>query len=126
MPKLTKTFVDGASPGRHYDGDIAGFGLWVGATGKRSYFIEYRSGYGRGHAKCRMVIGRHGVVTPAQARREAIRLLGMVRGGHDPLAHRRAPGGPGVASVVALWFAELATKRKLRTLRDYGRLMNVQ
>jgi Arm DNA-binding domain len=44
MPSITKRFVDAAAPGRHYDDKLPGFGLYVGASGARSYFLEYRPG----------------------------------------------------------------------------------
>jgi hypothetical protein len=58
MPSITKRFVDAAAPGRHYDDKLPGFGLYVGASGARSYFLEYRPGRGRGVHKRRISIGR--------------------------------------------------------------------
>ena len=124
MPKITKRFVDSAPPGRHYDEDLKGFGLWVGESGARSYFVEYRAGYGRAGKKRRMVLGRHGVLTPAKARQMAQEALAAVmRAGKDPLASKRAAGGGTVAVLVEEWLAEIEAKRKARTSYDYRRMM---
>ena len=53
MPSITTRFVDAAEPGRQYDDKLPGFGLYVGASGARSYFLEYRPGRGRGVHKRR-------------------------------------------------------------------------
>ena len=88
---LTKRSVDAAEPGRHYDRKLPGFGLYVGRTGTKSYFFEYRPGRGRAIAKRRIAIGRHGAPwTPEQARDKALEYLAMVKAGRDPLAEREA------------------------------------
>ena len=72
MANITKRFVDGAGPGRHYDDKLSGFGLYVGDTGRKSYFLEYRPGRGRRIAKRRISISRHGAPwTVEQARAKA-------------------------------------------------------
>ena len=128
MATINKRFVDGAPCGRHYDGSLPGFGIYVGATGAVSYFVEYRPGRGRAVAKRRHAFARHGAPAPGgsvwttdAARREALRLLGAIKAGHDPL--ERAPQSPTFADLTATWLAELATKRKPRTVHDYGRLL---
>jgi hypothetical protein len=89
MPGITKRFVDTAEPGRHYDDKLPGLGLYVGTSGARSYFLEYRPGRGRGVHKRRISIGKHGAPwTPQTARDKAIEYLTAVRDGHDPLAER--------------------------------------
>jgi integrase len=123
MPKLTKRFVESAEAGRHYDSELKGFGLHVGATGTRAYFLEYRVGYGRAGRKRRMVIGRHGVLTPAQARAEAIKLLALVRAGSDPLEQKRRGAGETVQRLCEVWLEEVAARRKPRTMAIYSRLM---
>jgi integrase len=109
MPSITKRFVDAAAPGRHYDDKLPGFGLYVGTSGARSYFLEYRPGRGRGVHKRRISIGKHGAPwTPQTAREKAIEYLGVVRDGRDPLAEREATQhGPDperlVSTVVDEW-----------------------
>ena len=125
MAKLTKRFVDGAASDRHYDDTLAGFGLYVGASGAKAYFLEYRAGYGRGGTKRRMTIGRHGAPwTPHTARAEAQRLLGLIRAGHDALSERRAAKTvTRLDAVTVEWLAEVEAKRKPRTIHEYRRLL---
>jgi site-specific recombinase XerD len=115
MPTLQKRFVDGAGPGRHYDDRLPGFGLYVGGKGARSYFVEYRPGRGRALAKRRFTFARHGAPrldggswTPDLAREHAMRLLGRIKDGHDPLAERENAErlkADTVAGAVELWLA---------------------
>src|SRR5690348_4656548 len=81
---LTKRAVDAAPPGRHYDDKLTGFGLYVGTTGARTYFLEYRPGRGRDVAKRRISLGKHGApLTPDGARAKALELLAAVKSGRD-------------------------------------------
>jgi integrase len=89
--KLTKRLVDSAdlTRGRHYiwDSDVRGFGLQVEASGTKTYFVRYRiKGHGRDGARKFLKIGRHGELTPDQARERAKELLGRVAAGNDPAA----------------------------------------
>jgi integrase len=65
-----------------WDADVTGFGFYATRTGACSYFVEYRLG-GRGTPNKRMSIGKHGVLTPKQARDLAKEELGKVSGGID-------------------------------------------
>ncbi len=109
MPSITKRFVDAATPGRHYDDKLPGFGLYVGSSGARSYFFEYRPGRGRGVQKRRISIGKHGAPwTVETAREQAFEYLAGLRKGRDPLAERalaeRAPDAARlVAAVIDEW-----------------------
>jgi hypothetical protein len=86
MPKLTKRVVEAAQPsGRDYFiwcDELPGFGLRVFASEKRSYLVQYRAG-GR-----RVTIGPHGPVTPEQARKQALALLGEIARGGNPAEDR--------------------------------------
>ena len=87
--KITKRAVDGLAAqakaeGRVFyawDADLSGFGLRAGKAGV-SYFIEYRLG-GRGAKNRRMTIGKHGILTPDEARKLAKEELGKVARGDD-------------------------------------------
>ncbi|MEP2725501.1 integrase arm-type DNA-binding domain-containing protein [Roseibium sp.] len=88
MVKLTKRAVEAAAPRTKnyilWDEDLPGFGLRVFPSGKRSYVVQYRqSGRSR-----RLTIGRHGVWTAENARREAKAQLGRVASGNDPAEER--------------------------------------
>jgi hypothetical protein len=97
MPSITKRFVDTAASGRHYDEKLPGFGLYVGTSGTRSYFLEYRPGRGRGFHKRRITIGKHGAPwTPQTARDKSIEYLTAVsdvtRGRRKTVAWPQAVG----------------------------------
>ena len=122
MPAITKRFVDTATHGRHYDDRLAGFGLYVGKSGARSYFLEYRPGRGRGVAKRRISIGKHGAPwTPTQARDKALELLAAVRAGQDPLDERETPSANTVATVIEEWLKR--DQAKNRSLKEVDRVM---
>ena len=65
-----------------WDSDLTGFGAVCTKTGSCSYFIEYRLG-GRGTQSKRLTIGKHGVLTPDEARKVAKAELGKVARGTD-------------------------------------------
>jgi integrase len=93
--KLTKRTVDGATPKdvryELWDSELSGFGLRVETSGRKSYIVRYRAdGGGRTAPRRFMTIGKHGALTPEQARAEARRILGAVATGHDPALTRNA------------------------------------
>jgi len=50
-----------------FDSDIAGLGVRVGASGSKTFLVQYRAG----SAKRRLVLGKFGVLTVEQARTRA-------------------------------------------------------
>jgi integrase len=92
MPRISKRTVDAliASGAREpiRDDDVKGFGARLNANGSVSYFVEFRAGRGRGFPVRRIVLGRHGVLTPDQARDLAKKNLAGVLAGNDPAAER--------------------------------------
>jgi integrase len=103
--KITKRMVDGAKadPARDtflWDGEIPGFGLKITKGGAKVYLLQYRMG-GRGTPTRRYTIGRHGAPwTPEEARNEAVRLMGLVRDGIDPMEQKRARAAPPKMTTV--------------------------
>ena len=91
MPKITKRVIDSTAVADHdvfvWDSEIPGFGLRVKPSGVRTYILQFRNQQGRSR---RLTIGRHGVLTPDEARKEARKLLGDVARGLDPAAARTA------------------------------------
>jgi integrase len=91
-PKLTKKRVDALrtdKPGgeRTYCGALAGFGVHVLPSGRKSFFHEYvPPGGGR---RRRMKLGSYGDLTVAEAIDERKRVVGLLREGVDPLEERR-------------------------------------
>ena len=60
-----------------WDADVTGFGAIATKTGACSYVIQYRLG-GRGTPSKRVTLGKHGVLTPDEARKLAREELGKV------------------------------------------------
>ena len=68
-----------------WDTGLSGFGIRVKPSGVKSYILQYRNKYGRVK---RITIGRVGVITLDQARREATKMRGSVSLGDDPAQQR--------------------------------------
>ena len=93
MPKanITKRTVDAAKAGERdqfiWDDDVAGFGLKVTPAGGKTYVFQYRiarPGEAERTSAKRYTIGRHGKLTPDQARKLAKQLAALVEQGIDP------------------------------------------
>ncbi len=121
--KLTKRVIDGTKwHGKkgtaHYlwDDEIAGFGVRIYPSGRKSFFIAYRAnGRQRFHT-----LGRFGELTLHEARTLALETLGRIRHGADPsgdrLAYREAPT---VADLAERYMQEHAwPKKKTASARD--------
>ena len=126
MPKLTKRFVEATEirANRYdiFDSQIPGFGIRIAPSGTRTYALMYRSG-GR---RWRVSLGRHGIVTPEQARETAIDILARVKRGENPAASRQGGGQITTVADLAERFDEehVAVRLKPRTAKEYRR--NVQ
>lgn len=130
MAKITKRFVDGLKPeeaGRiHRDEELRGFGVRRNADGSTTYLVEYRAGRGRGFPTRRMTLGRHGALTPEEARRAAKRVLARVANGEDPAADRsHARREPTVRDVLMTaleqhWWP----KRRASTAKVFEEMIN--
>jgi integrase len=110
--KITKKAVDAliaeakAARGAIFlwDDALSGFGVKATATGC-SYVIQFRLG-GRGAPTKRVVIGRHGVLTPEEGRRLAKEELGKVARGEDVAQAKKDARG----KLTGLTFAEAAQR----------------
>lgn len=85
--KITKDKVDALVKGKGdlflWDDKLPGFGVKVTPAGAKVYLYQYRIG-GRGNPTRRYTIGKHGPLTPDQARTRAKGLAHMVEHGTDP------------------------------------------
>jgi len=129
--KLTKRSVDAATPttSRYviWDAELKGFALRVAASGTKTYILRYRPrAFGPGAPKRFVVLGRHGAITPDEARIRAKALLGAVAAGEDPAAdHALAKNSTTVAALVELFLNEhVKAKRKRRTADGYAAVLN--
>lgn len=89
---LTKSVVDSLScpEGKKdilaFDLKLSGFALRVTSKGTKVFLVQYS----RGGKTKRIVLGHMGVITPAEARRKALALIGDIQGGGDPFEARKA------------------------------------
>ena len=88
---ITKRTVDRAKAGSRdqfiWDTSLAGFGLKITPAGGKIYIFQYRiarPGEASRTATKRYTIGKHGKLTPDQARKRAKELAAMVETGTDP------------------------------------------
>jgi integrase len=90
---VTKTAVDAlqANGKQHFlwDNQVPGFGLRVSPAGVKSYIYQFRIG-GRAGETRRTTLGRHGALTPDQARKLALDHALQVRKSVDPVDAKRA------------------------------------
>lgn len=88
---ISKRTVDATHPGARdvflWDDDPAGFGLKVTPAGSKVYIYQYRvarPGEAELTAPRRYTLGKHGELTPDQARKRAKELAALVAAGIDP------------------------------------------
>lgn len=120
--RITKRVVDAAQPGervyRIWDAELKGFGLKVTPTGSKTYIATYRAGTGRSAPQREYTLGKHGVLTPDQAREHARKVLSEARLGADPQAERkRLRGELTVGQLCDLYLEEGASGKKASTLQ---------
>lgn len=113
--RLTKRAVERIRPQARrdvvvWDDALPGFGLRVKPSAVRSYIIQYRNAAGRSR---RLALGRHGVLSPDQARREARTLLADAARGLDPVeARTTARKALTVSQLAERYMAEHALVKK--------------
>ena len=125
--RISKRSVDALScpPGKDrevlWDDDLAGFGVVAFPSGTKSYVVQYR----RNGTSRRANLGKHGRLTPDEARSEAKKLLGAVETGLDPIADKKAARGLITLTEAAKLYLEshVAPKKKVRTAAEYRRLL---
>lgn len=130
--RITKSFVDqvalpqsgpdGKPTQAFYrDATISGFGLRVTSGGAKSFIVEKRVD---GRVK-RKTLGRYGNLTVEQARKEAMKFLGKVATGIDPIREVQEKRAQRVTLSDA-YKDYLATRKNLKpnTLHDYNRSMS--
>ena len=70
-----------------WDRDLPGFGVRVYRTGRKVYVVQTRGAAGLK----RVTIGRHGEITPEEARKNARGIIDCIKRGIDPKAEAPAP-----------------------------------
>ncbi|MCC6480101.1 MAG: integrase arm-type DNA-binding domain-containing protein [Sphingomonadaceae bacterium] len=110
MGKLTKTAIDAlAIPAKGqaflWDSELRGFGVRVIPSGLKAFVVQYRNEEGRSR---RIVIGRYGILTVEQARKQAILKLAAVVAGADPAEERAQSRAAITIREVCNWYLENA------------------
>lgn len=121
--ELPKPSAEGKKTQIFYrDEQLMGFGLRITSGGARAYFVETRID---GRNK-RITIGRHGQITPEQARKEAKRLLGDIVTGKDPIADKKDKRTRSV-TLHETYRAYLQSRKSLKpnTLHSYKRCIEL-
>ncbi len=110
MAKLTKSLVDALEPSKvgvkgsylfAWDQELRGFGVQVMPSGLKSFVLQYRNAEGRSR---RMVLGRYGVMTVEEARKDARILLGKIAKGVDPAEEKPPEGDTLTIAEVCDWY----------------------
>ena len=125
--RISKTTVEKApvpERGQSFlrDTDLKGFAVRITATGVRSYVIEKRIG----DRTRRVTLGRHGELTPVQARKKAQLVLGQIAMGIDPIAERQRRVQQ--ATTLQACFNDFKKARKHlgeKTIYDYDRILRI-
>ena len=95
-------------------GSVSGFGARRQKGDAVAYFVTYRN---NGRLR-RFTIGRHGAPwTPETARKEALRILGLVAAGGDPAAEKREERHAETVAELCDLYMEAATSGRLLTRR---------
>jgi hypothetical protein len=91
MTKIGSQVVDSTQPGDKpvliWDGELKGFHVRVSKNGVKAYGLFYRNSAGKQRW---LTLGRHGALTPHEARTLAKKRLGEIADGGDPAADKRA------------------------------------
>ena len=92
-----------------WDSELLGFGVRVYPTGRKVYVVQTRTGGENGK---RVTVGRHGVITPEEARRRAALIVSRIKAGEDPIPEPLAvTKGPTVADLAAVYLEEIVEVR---------------
>ena len=116
VAKLTKSAIDKMRPADKdlylRDTEIKGFLIKCAKTGLKTYIYEYK---GPDRVTRRCTIGRHGIITPAEARNRAKELAGQKAARRDPAKEKTtAKARPTVKALADLWIADGIPNRRKR------------
>ena len=121
--KLSKRVVDRlAVDGKDtvvWDRDLPGFGVRVYPSGRKVYVVQSRSG---GKSR-RVTVGRHGEITPEQARKSAVKLIVCIKAG-EPLVDTEPESPPTLGELAERYLREYVGMHcKPNTVKHYGQMV---
>ena len=119
MAKLNRTTISRRTVERlkaekdtvYWDSELLGFGVRVYPTGRKVYVVQTRA---EGKDGKRVTVGRHGVITPEEARRRAALIVSRIKAGEEPIPEPPAAAeanGPTVAELAATYLEEVVDVR---------------
>lgn len=115
MPKLTQTLINDTqpTPGSDvliWDEDVAGLGVRINPSGRKTYIVRYRARNAQRSPR-RLVIAPCSHVTPGKARELARKVFAQVAEGLDPAAKPRKTKSKHGATVEQLFAGYVAWMR---------------
>lgn len=127
MPRLTKSIVDNLEiTGKDHivwDSQLSGFGIRISPKGRKTFVVQYRH---NGKSK-KVRLGKYGLVTVDQARKEAQTVLGALASGKNPsIAVQRHIKSPTLDEVAKRFLEEYVSVRLKRgTQANYRQVLKV-
>ncbi|MFC4593519.1 tyrosine-type recombinase/integrase [Sphingobium tyrosinilyticum] len=125
--RAVKAFQADEKPAFLWDDEVKGFGLLAQPSGSKTYVFQYRAGIGRAGKVRRLTIGKHGNLTPEEARKLAKEHAAEVVKGGDPVAERKkvAVKALSLGDVLDSFIADHAKPNlKEKTWAEYERLVD--
>ena len=121
---LSNRVVNGLAAGDkeliYWDRDLPGFGVRVYPNGTRVYLVQGRGPSG----SKRITVGRHGLISADEARRQGAALLTRIKAGEGPGDGPAAEGGPTVADLAERYLREhVAVRCKPNTVKGYRQVI---
>jgi integrase len=120
--KLTKRLLEdlAAGDGRElwvWDTELPGFGVRVKSSGVKAYVIQYRNLQRQSR---KITLGRHGVLTPEEARRMARQTLAAIERGDDPAKEKQDKRDGLTVAELAKRFDEEHVAVRLKPTSQYS------